>query len=344
MKRALLAAAFFYAGLSALGQITITSQDMFYAIGQYYTTYANGMEYTLMGEIGPGGPGQFWDFTTGPDDLTYQFDYVDINDGGHGADFGAAEFAERKTVVESGEQAWMYLRQTPGMGRWNYGFYDESFSAEDPSVAFEPAMIDFPDPIDYEDTWNANTSFFTQILGLDTRIDYAANAEVDGWGLINLPLIGFGECLRVNELAQYDTYVDMFGDSTYYHIQTDFIRSYYWLMEDHGIATQITSQQMQSEVPDQFTIAAAFVRMFDTNHPSGDLPPEPVDDLQITVGPSSVLLNWTAAPYAEEYRVEYTDAPYGGAWTELGTTSNVYILDFDIVGVEKRFYRVISIN
>lgn len=338
--------------LTALAQITITSQDMFNSIGQYYRYFSNypgtSVSVSTADYGNPGGP-QLWDFTSGLTEDTLLFEYVDPAADGHNGEFPLAEMAERKTAALSGDQAWMFVTQTPGFGRINYGFYDEAFCSIEPSTPFEPEMVDFPDPIDYNDSWTASTTFYTQMYSAgewyDTRIIYNAQATADAYGIINLELLGFGECLRVQELASYNIAIDLFHDGTYYWLETDYIRTYYWLMEDSGIAAQISSEQLANqEPPENFTLASVYCRMFETNHPSGDLPPEPVDDLTITFDPYTVLLSWTAAPYATEYRVEYSETPEFTLWEILGTTTGNYLLDMDVEGVPYRFYRVISIN
>ncbi|MBL7034009.1 MAG: hypothetical protein ISR91_07675 [Candidatus Delongbacteria bacterium] len=338
--------------LPVCAQTTITSQDMFNAIGQYYRVYTNysGTEVSVStADYGnPGGP-QLWDFTDGPDDRILDFDYVDVADGSHNGDFPLAAMAERKTDSISGDQAWMYLTQDAGFGRINFGFYDELFCSLQPSTPFQPEMVDFPDPITFGSSWSASTTFYTQMFSLGqwypTRIIYNAQCTADGYGLINLENLGFGECLRVQEVASYDIAVDLFGDGTYYSLEVDYLRTYYWLMEDHGIAAQISSRQLANSAPPQnFTLASSYVRMFETNHPSGDLPPEAVNDLAITWDSNTVLLSWTPAAYASEYRVEYSDTPEFITTTELGTTATNYLLDWDVSTVPLRFYRVISIN
>jgi hypothetical protein len=277
------------------------------------------------------------------------FEYVDPAVDGHNSEFPTAEMAERKTDDLSGDQAWMFLTQNPGFGRVNYGFYDEVFCSLEPSTPFEPEMVDFPDPLDYGDSWSASTTFYTQTFSLGqwypTRVIYNAQSTADAYGLINLDQMGFGECLRVQEVASYDIAVDLFGDGTYYPLEVDYIRTYYYLMEDRGIVAQISSSQLaNSAPPENFTIASIYSRMYETNHPSGDLPPEPVNDLAITCDGSVVLLSWSVAPYAEEYRVEHSTSPEFTTFEELGITEANYMLDFGISGTALRFYRVISIN
>src|SRR5262245_42165359 len=80
-------------------QITITSADMFNQAGQYYRAYANaGSGVSVNGMIGSAGAGQFWDFTVGPSNIIYRFDYVAAASTPYGAGFvtAGAQIAEQK--------------------------------------------------------------------------------------------------------------------------------------------------------------------------------------------------------------------------------------------------------
>jgi len=69
---------------SCQAQITITSDDMFNQPGEYYRAYANQppallnrFPVTVAGRIGePGGP-HYWDFTEGPTDEIYRYEYIE---------------------------------------------------------------------------------------------------------------------------------------------------------------------------------------------------------------------------------------------------------------------------
>src|SRR5271165_5905387 len=81
-------AAFMGAGAVATqAQITITSADMFNQVGQYYRAYANNTTNTVAvsSMLGTTGGPQAWDFRTGPQDVTYRFDYTAANQGMSGA-------------------------------------------------------------------------------------------------------------------------------------------------------------------------------------------------------------------------------------------------------------------
>jgi hypothetical protein len=351
----------------AQAQVTITSEDMFNQIGQYYLAYASKGDVVIGSKVlGTTGGSQLWDFTTGPKDDTYRFDYVAPTDGGHGADFPKAKVAERKKEQIKGSTAWLYFEQVPGLGRQTYGFYDPEFSADQPSTPFKTPIVDFPDTIHYRDTWSTSTSFRSDIsfgappdpddpddtggsFSIPVLFNYTSTAVADAFGLINLPGVGFGGCLRVNELVTYDIQADLFGDGEFQTVATEYIRNYYWLMEDHGIAVQITSKQQDSIPSNDFTTAASFVRMFETNHQIGtSAPPAPdgITGLKLTYGKASVLIKWDTTSAVKTYKVEYTtNLGSKNSWIPLGvSTTNNFMLDTSVPSASSRFYRVIGTN
>lgn len=356
--------------LSALSlahaQVTITSKDLFNQIGQYYRAYANKGSVSVSGKLGIAGGPQVWDFTTGPTDQIYRFDYVAVNDGGHGEDFPKATFAERKTEEATGSQNWLYLEQVPGVGRRVYGFYDSDVNPNHPSVKFSEAIVDFPETINYKDTWTTSTSYQLDIATFDSEPDpgdptappeqvsiaavfkVTSTFMVDAHGLINLPNpnIGFGEALRVNELVQYDVEVDLFGDGQFQPITQQFSRNYYWLRPDYGIVAQVNSKEQTTPPPDNFTSATAFIRLFETNHSKvqGDRPPVGITGLKITLTSGRVLINWDKANTGL-YRVEYTTNPGAkDSWIKLGETKDSFMLDSVSNSATTRFYRIVGVN
>jgi hypothetical protein len=344
--------------------VTITAEDMFNVIGQSYKAYANKSDVAVGGRLGTTGGPQAWDFSTGPTDDIYQFDYVAVNDGGNGAEFPKAKIAERKIEQSNGSKAWLYFEQIPGVGRMVYGAHEAKINADKPSLVFEPPVVDFPDTISYGDKWQTVMSYKTDFLTFDTEpdpddpdaepgtftipmiIETSSEFAVDAYGVLILPSIGFGNCLRVNELAVITVKVDLEGQGTYETVATEFVRTYYWLREDYGIAAQIVSKQQQTPPPDNFSLAAHFIRTFEANHPKGTSPPQvAIKDLKLSFGQGSVLLTWAKNATAKSYRVEYTSKPGGTEpWTKLEETTNNLVFDTTTPGVPMRFYRVIPVN
>jgi hypothetical protein len=354
--------------LALRAQVTITAADMFNQPGQYYRAYANATNNTSVGVGGllgnAGGP-QLWDFTSGPDEVTYRFDYLAATNTPHGTGFvtAGAKIAEQKTDESAtSPQAWLYFTQDPAQGRLVYGFYDPGFSAgiggSQAQEVFSTALHDFPATIHYGSTWSSSTTFTNAItfgdpedpeggfFSMDLLIAYSSTAVADAYGVVNSPGIGFGDCLRINELVTYAISYD--DGSGFQPLETDYVRNYYWLRPGRGIVAQVTSQQSNNAPPDDnFLTATAVVRMFETNHPD---PGDPgtgggIQGLKLTLGPSGGLLQWTALPSVTSYQVEFT-ANFDAGWQKVGnpTTAN-YLIDpaAGKPATPMRFYRVVGL-
>jgi hypothetical protein len=352
-----------YAAILAVGfnnahaQVTLTSADMFNQTNQYYRAYSNATNtvVSVTGILGtPGGP-QAWDFGSGPQDVTYRFNYIPAAHGPGGADFvnAGAQIAEQRIdEAATNSQSFLYFKQDPTQGRVDYGFYDPSFSAPQPESIFIPPLQDFPNSIYYGATWSGLTIFYSVLsdptLGdFPERVTYTANDHVDAYGLVILPSLGFMNCLRVHELVQYDVAVDLGLGSGYEYLGTQYVLNYYWLAPGHGVVVQMSSVSPSdgSQPPDNLSSgAAAFVRMFALNHPTGGGGTAPtIKGFKITMGPSSALLQWTLLSGVTSYRVDYA-TNLGGTpnWQPLGTTTSNFILDTAAPAAQRRFYRVVG--
>ncbi len=344
MKKAFILAAMLLSLNWVQGQVIITSQDMFNAVGQYYRLYANKNNVDVTGLLGnPGGP-QTWDFTSGPKDTIYRFDYVDVNDGGNGIDFPLAKIAERQMNEATGTpKAWMYLDQVPGTGRRNFGFVNPKDLISEGQ--FDPPIVDFPDPLKYLSSWNVSTTFdFVYQDLLDMRIAYTANAKVDAYGTIILPGLGALPCLRVNEVDEQNTMIDD-GSGDFTSASLDYIHIYYFLSPGHGIVAEIHSQSASTAPPDNFTTASQFTRMFDLSRTAATKGPGPVTDLTIGLQAGVVVLNWSKTTNTTSYQVEYTTGLGGtNTWQLLKSTTTDFLLDASLASTPRRFYRVISLG
>jgi hypothetical protein len=357
------------ASIPAHGQapVTITAADMFNEMGLYYRAYANSFDpsdpttsfSTLLptGEyvMGSAGTNQFWDFTTGPTNQVFRFDYLATTNIAEAADFPNATIAEQKTVEGTNETSWLFFTQVPGVGRKVYGFYDPQFSPDTPSNVFSSPIVDFPGQIKFGDTWTTSMTFTTLVAVLDfgsypVQLTYSSTFTVDAWGVIYLPQLSFDDALRVNEDQTIASAVDLDGTGQFQPLETDYTRNYYWLRPGHGIVAQLNSVQYSTPPPDNFDQATAFIRMFETNKKAsaGGTNAAPVTDLGISIGTGGrVLLKWTKAQSATQYRVEYTTDPSKSAsWQPLGTSANNFLLDTNASQdqVQMRFYRVVSLK
>ena len=152
----------------AAGQITITTKDMFTKEGQYYKMYSNFVghfseapqeEVDVFDYIGEAGEDQVWDFREGPEDELIQFDYVKPSAIDTDVVFEGATLVERATYDSTGKQKSLFVDLKPGVGRYVYGFHDESIDEKNPAIPFSGRLLDFPAVIQYNDEWRASTSY-----------------------------------------------------------------------------------------------------------------------------------------------------------------------------------------
>ncbi len=348
----------------SLGQVTITAKDMFGKEGQYYKMYSNFVghfseaareEVDVFDYIGEAGEDQVWDFREGPEDETIRFDYVKPSAIDTDVEFEGATIVERATFDSSGRQKSLFLDVSAARGRDVYGFHDISIDEEDPAIPFSTRLNDFPAVIKFGDSWNANTTFEfvtrQSMFGLGTieaptKLVYQSEMMVDGHGIVILPGLGFHDCLRVNELVQYDTFIKIAGViEDWQKASTDYVRNYYWLSKDMGIVAQISSVQDTAPLPDEFSTASALWRQFENNHGKSTETAQPVEGLDISADPNGnrVLLSWKKAENTVEYLVQYSDSLRADSWRDLKTTSGNFALD-DISSKKARFYRIVSLE
>lgn len=356
------------------GQISINSYDLFCEPGLYYTArYFVVTNFIDIGSlIGRRGGPQAWNFASLP--YAYQearFEYVEAASTPFADYFPNAKLAEHKVIVDTGEESWLFITQQPGTGRIVYGYYQPD-PILDPLGVFDPPIIDFRENITFGDSWSCSTRWLTGIsvpdigditlpeIGLSSqlarapvrlmqdewaipaRITYVAQYEVDAYGIITLPDRSFSECIRVNELAQYDIEIDFEFTGEYQPVASYFIRTYYWLAKHRGVVAQITSSWSATPPPDNFSTASAMMVQVTTNHPETSSDPFPVTDLQIMPGKGQVLLSWSVPLNAKRFRVEAASRLGPDAdWAELTTTANNFLL----VPIDQRvrFFRIVSL-
>lgn len=363
------------------GQPVITSSDMINQVGLYYRVHANDYDpldstaataYVVPSDlIGDAGPDQFWDFSKGPNDRVFRFDYISPQDVSESVDFPDAKVVERKTSESDGKKENLFFSQIPGTGRTVYGFDTglESYSLLGitfeltPSGIFVPPIVDFPSQISYGMQWTTVTTYERGLALIDSdpeaggASDYnmiftsTSRFKVDAYGTILLPdeLDTFGEGLRINEEVTIEIAVPDLVDGT---LDTESIRNYYWVMPGYGMVAQLNSIQTSGDVPppEKFTKATAFLRLFETNKKitpdGGCADPAPVTDLKIRVTGGNVLLTWTKVECATQYRVEYTTSQAAlGGWTALGAPTTGSFWQGENTRTDTmRFYRVVSLK
>ena len=348
----------------SLGQVTITAMDMFGKEGQYYKMYSNFVghfseaareEVDVFDYIGEAGEDQVWDFREGPEDEAIRFDYVKPSAIGTDVEFEGATIVERATFDSSGRQKSLFIDLSVARGRDVYGFHDISIDEEDPAIQFSTRLNDFPAVIKFGDSWNASTSFEfvtrQSMFGVGdieapTKQVYQSEMVVDGHGIIILPDLGFHDCLRVNELVQYETFIKIPGlIEDWQKASTDFVRNYYWLSKGMGIVAQISSVQDTVPIPDEFSTASAMWRQFENNHGGSTELPQPVKGLEISIDTKGnrVLLSWKKSENTLEYLVQFSENLRANSWNDLKTTSGSFALDA-ISSKKSRFYRIVSLE
>ena len=351
------------------GQIVINASDHFTQPGQYYKAYeyvnTSGGGYSLPpAYLGHTGSDNFWDFTVGPSPITARYDYINLSNSVYKVTFPNAKFAERRT--EEGNLAndqWKFMEMVDGIGQRLYGSTAsdlfEVLGTSSDVIKFETPIIEFPEKIRYLDTWRADTSFPLELgFGEDPndpdaggagtvgfQVRYTSSMTVDAYGTLQLPgSLGFGPALRVNEVVQWNLLLDGTSFGTF------FDRNYYWLQKGRGIVAQVSSSSgdlFGSSVPpsENFTLAAAVKRMFETNHgPSIDveIPVTGITGLNVVIGVGQNLVKWTPLNTPTTYQIQ-TTANLGdpASWQTVGTTTNQFFLETTSTGSPRaKFYRI----
>ena len=344
-----------------VGQITFTTKDMFTKEGQYYKMYSNFVghfseapreEVDVFDYIGEAGEDQVWDFREGPEDEVIQFDYVKPSVIDTDVEFEGATLVERATYDSTGKQKSLFVGLKPGVGRYVYGFHDESIDEENPAIPFSGRLLDFPAVIRYGNEWKASTSYEfvtrSELLNFDspTKVVYESEMKVDAYGIVMLPGLGFHDCLRINEVVKNVAFVKIPGlIDDWQEAMTQFTRNYYWLCKDMGIVAQISSSPENVPPADEFSVASGLWRQFENNHGKSMETAQPVEGLEISLDPNGnrILLNWKKAENTVEYHVQYSDNLAADGWRELKKTTGNFALD-DISSKKHRFYRIVSLE
>ncbi len=354
-----------------LGQVTIRSADMFSEPGQYYRAYAFSKTTdldSLFSPIGaipirdktgePGGP-QLWDFSTGPTNHIIKWEYINPEGTVYGQDFPGVTLAEKMTFESKSNISprWLFIEQIPLVGRKVFGF-NEGNLFDNASQVFNPPIVNFPDPMRFGDKWSTTVVYETGVsaLGFDTlvRVTQVSEFEVDAWGYIELPNLGFGDALRVNEKvtstqAVRSSFFGSTGDEgdSFSDIGKSIYRNLYFFRPGFGMVAHIQSTQTEADPGASFQEAQFFSRMFETNRtPPGECDtPAAVNDLQISINGGRALLKWSATECTDAYRVEYCPAvSIPNSWQTLGETQGTFMVDPTVKSASTRFYRVLSLK
>ena len=250
-------ALFIFSFLSSQAQISITLDDIEYEEGGQYKMYSrDGSLWIVSQHTGKIGGPFTWDFSTGPTDSDYTFDYVLPSTTPCDSDFPLAAITEKKTG--GGDPAYMFLDFQAGTGRMNYGVCQPPTIS--PSWVFDPPMIDFPSTIGFMDNWTGNTTFPAQMSGFDIDVHYDYTAFCNGYGNLILPDgLGSFPCLQVSYLEHYE----FFWMGT--PIQNSYVQTFYWIVPNIGIAVIISSQEGTVPPGEDFAYSNIYSRMYESS-------------------------------------------------------------------------------
>lgn len=306
--------------LSAFSQITINLDDLEYQAGDYNKMYGRSSLYIVQGLTGKIGGPHTWDFSTGPTNINYTFDYVLPATTPCSSNYPLATVAEKRTG--DGSEAYLFLDHQTGTGRVNYGACQPGVISV--PYVFNPPIVDFPETINYIDSWSGSTNFPAQSGGIDVDVDYTFISFCNAYGTLALPGgLGSFPCLQVNNLEHYKFYWEGFlvGES--------YIRSFYWLIENAGIAVIIVSEEGTSAPPENFAYSSGYNRMYE----SSKLMNSNEFSLNMTVflegpfdqltGTMNTSLNPNLIPLAQPFNIP--------PWNYTGTESVTSIPSIDIV-------------
>ncbi len=244
---------------TVLSQITISMSDYRYDDGEYYKMHSrDGSLWLVTGLTGLSGGPYTWDFTSGPTDKDYTFDYVLPSETPCNADFPLASISEQKTSTDGDPPAFMFLDFKVDTGRVNFGVCQPGVL--DIPYIFNPPVVDLIDTINFMDNWTGATSFPAQSSGFDLDVDYDYNAFCNAYGTLTLPDgLGSFPCLQVNYLEHYK----FFWDGIL--LQESYVRSYYWFIPNAGIAVIISSEEGTSPPPVDFDNSNVYSRMYESS-------------------------------------------------------------------------------
>ncbi|OQX80169.1 MAG: hypothetical protein B6D61_02375 [Bacteroidetes bacterium 4484_249] len=246
----------FFPLVALQSQVDITLDDLEYQNGEYYNMYSrDGSQWIVTGLTGQIGGPHTWDFSTGPTDSDYAFDYVLPTTTPCNSDFPLSTITEVKTG--GADPAYMYMDFQIGVGRMNYGYCQPALSPL--SAVFAPPLIDFPSTISFTDNWTGNTTFQIESGAYIFDINYDFTAFCNAWGTLTLPNGHGDSCLQVNYLEHYEIWWSGIM------LQESYIRTFYWIIPDAGIAVIISSEEGTTPPPEDFDYSNVYSRMYESS-------------------------------------------------------------------------------
>lgn len=241
-----------------MAQITMRARDYPSRLGGVRKAYVNSRDPLVAGLIGGVGGPQVWDFSYPPvaGEEVHVIEIVSAKEGACAAEYPDARFAERTTPPSPGQPSWEYFSIEPEQGRRFYGLCAPGANSETSGVVFRPPTLQFTN-CTYGTTWERSTSWSDTIGSLPVTIHFTAWGVVDGFGTILLPHLGRLPALRVSETHSYrNEFQGLLIGEQYFH-------DYYWLVPTIGKAVEIVSKASDVAVPENYSVAATVLRVFE---------------------------------------------------------------------------------
>ena len=182
----------FVIGLSAraTGQVVVPVSSLPSIIGEHDLSYVR-TNFSLGSLVGGTGS-NYWDFSQAPTsaDVIQRLDIVSVNDGGNGAYFPSATYAQRYTGGVYASPSYEYYQISNGVGRLYYGLYEAQTQDANPLVVFPQPTVDLPEPVQYGHGWNRSLNFDINTIFGPESVAFSETATVDAYGTLVLPGCG----------------------------------------------------------------------------------------------------------------------------------------------------------
>lgn len=352
-----------------IGQVIISSDDMFLEEGLYSKAYSNGSTPVSATQyIGQDGGPNFWDFSIGPEQEVIRYEYLEATTSEDYITFSGSTIVERSINETTGElMAEIFFEPVTGVGRKVFGFVRrsgndiETLLGLDGAIAFSTPQIDFPAIMKYGDSFSTVLIFDTLqdtiggIIGsvAQFRVVQTDDVSIDAFGFARLPGIGFVDVIRMNTVTKSDVQIKQ--DESFVSLGAPtYSRIYRWIAKGKGIVAEMSSEVTAdlsgnaSAPPVNFEVAGHFFRMFETNKTTsgGCDEADPVMDLKIDFDKanSRIFLTWSKVECASYYRVEYRSALSSDhAWQQVERTTKEFSFDIIPRNNEMRLYRIVSV-
>ncbi|HMO96220.1 MAG TPA: hypothetical protein PKD27_08855 [Tepidiformaceae bacterium] len=329
--------------MAVLAQPVFLASDFPSQVGGYFRAYQTLSEVEVSHRIGDAGGPHRWDFSEaqGTGETVVRTDIVPPNDGGQGARFPGADYAQRETRESGGSRSWSYYRIVPALGRSYFGFYVPDINPAQPVVVFDAPTVDIPPRVEYGQQWARTVTWDDTIdagfIVVRVKVTFTSQVEVDAHGTVVLPGIGEVPALRVHEL---NTYVLQELDIGL-PLPTQRFRNYYWLVRGIGRAVEIIAGGQEQVPPPRIGFAKTLRRVFEAS----DLPdlevPQSVSGLRIRVENGQALLEWDPEPGASGYRVESVSDVAAAEWSVLGSPTAPSWIETLLPGHSGGYFRVL---